>query len=185
MSGFRGIRQGSVQNGYFDNFSEGYPGQIATRPDVSLVDSFPAETLVLAGIGVAKGADLTLTADKYNNLVAPNKVKTPDAATTAADFVGIAVRDNSTPTNADGNPEYPEDNLVPVIREGRVFVEANVAIAPGDDVWLIVQDTTTHGFKIGSFVNADLGGGDTVQITGATFWKAAAAGDVAIIELGR
>ena len=148
------------------------------------VDSFPAETVVGVGVGVVRGADI-VNGSGYNNLVAPNKVKTPDAASVAADFEGIVIRDNSTPNNADGTPEYPVDNLVPVMREGRIAVNANVAIAPRDDVWMIVQDTTTHGFQIGSFVNADLGGGDTVQIAGARFWKAAVAGDVAIIELGR
>lgn len=184
-TGFRGTRNGSVQTGYFDNFSEGYPGQIAALPDQLLIDSFPAETSVAVGIAVVRGVDLTNTAGVYNNHTAPNKVKTPIAASVEADFEGITIRDSSTPTSATGDPIYEADDLAPVMRKGRVFVAANVAIAPRDPVWMIVQDTTVHGFEIGSFVNADLGGGDTVQLTEASFWKAASVGDVAIIELGR
>lgn len=182
---YRGTFGGSVQDAYFDNFAEGYPGQIATRPDDSLIDGYPAEGEVKPGLAVVKGTDLALTANEYNNLTAPYTVKGTEAASVEADFVGIVVRTSGQHNDANGNPVYDDKDHAPVLREGRIFVTANQAISPADEVWLIVADNGGHGFEIGSFSNVDLGNADTIQLTKAAFWKAAAAGDVAIIELTR
>lgn len=182
---YRGVKQGSVQTGYFDNFAEGYPGQIATRDDSYLIDGYPAEGDLRTGFGVVQGTDIGLNAGTYNNLAAPYTVKAPDGASVGDDFVGIVIRNSSTKNNENGFPIWEDKDMTPIMRQGRVFVAANQAITADDDVWLIIADNGGHGFGIGTFSNVDLGSGDTVQITGARFWKAAAAGDVAIIELGR
>jgi hypothetical protein len=179
---YQGVKGGSVQDGYFDNFTEGFPGQIATRDDPILVDGFPAEENLAIGIGVVKGTDLALTAGQYNNLSAPYTIKNPVAASVEADFVGVTVRTSSAKNDANGVPLWEAKDMTPVMREGRIFVTANQTISQGDPVYLIIQDTTAHGFEIGSFSNADLGA-DTIQLTKANFWKAANAGEVAIIEL--
>ena len=129
--------------------------------------------------------DLALTADKYNNLSAPSYVKNVLAGSVEADFVGIGVRLNANKNDANGRPIYEEKDMVSVMREGRIFVTANQAIAAGDTVWMIVADNGGHGFEIGSFSNVDLLNADTIQLTKAKFWKAAAAGDIAIIELSK
>ena len=182
-TGYRGTLQGSVQDDYFDNFSEGFPGQIATRPDLALEAGYPAEADFGVGLGVVKGAAITETAGVYNNIVAPYAVTLPDGASVAADFVGIVIRNSSTKNDVNGNPIWEAKDLAPIMREGKIFVTANQNVAGDDPVWLIIADNGGHGFEIGSFANADLGNADTILIPNAKFWKAASAGDVAIIEL--
>lgn len=182
---YQGTKNGSVQSGYFDNFEEGFAGQIATRNDPHLIDAFPAEADIGMGLGVVAGTALGLTADKYNNLSAPNKVILPGAGAVLADFEGITIRDSSDKNDDTGNPIYEADDLVSVLRKGRIFVDAPVAIAGKDPVFMILQDTVAHGLAIGSFTNVALGAGgiDTLELTNASFWKSAKAGSVAIIEL--
>lgn len=185
MSGFQGTKGGSVQDAYFDNFAEGFPGQIATLHDPHLIDGFPAEVDLGVGIGVVKGAALTLTSGKFNNLSAPFAVDVVDAASVEADFVGIVIRNSSTKNDANGIPLWEAKDMTPVMREGRIFVTANQAIAASDPVWLIIKDTIAHGFEVGSFSNVDLGTANTILLTKLLFWKAAAVDDVAIIEMLR
>ena len=184
---FRGVKGGSVQDTYFDNFSEGFPGQIATRDDPVLIDGFPAEGDLSVGIGVAKGGALSLAAGKFNNLTAPYAVRVPALGDVEADFVGVTIRNSSTKNDATGNPVWEDKDMTPVMREARIFVTANQALAADDPVFWIINDTVTHGFEIGSFSNIALGaaGVDTIELTKQRFWKAAAVGDVAIIELQR
>lgn len=181
---YRGIKNGSVQSGYFDNFLEGYPGQIATQRDPRLVDGYPAEVDLFVGVGVAQGTEIEIAAGKFGDVKAPFGVKAVDATTTADTFVGITVRDSALANDANGNPIYPAEAMASVLRKGRIYVEANQNIAAGDPVFLIIQDTATHGFQIGGFSNVALGGGtDTVELTNSSFWKNAKAGEVAVIEL--
>lgn len=182
---YQGQKGGSVQSAYFDNFQEGFVGQIATLDDPHLIDGYPAENDINPGLALVKGTALGLTADKYNNLSAPYKIDNVAAGSVEADFVGIGLRDSSMKNDSNGNPVWEALDMTPVLREGRVFVTANQAIAADDEVWMIVADNGGHGFQIGSFSNVDLLNADTIQLTKAKFWKAAAAGDVAIIELTR
>lgn len=183
---YQGTKNGSVQDGYFDNFSEGFAGQIATRNDAHLIDGYPAEVQLSMGQGVVTGSAIGLTANKYNNLSAPNKVTVPVAGSVLADFEGITIRDSSDKNDANGVPIYEADDLASIMRKGRIFVDAPVAITAKDPVFMILQDTVAHGLAIGSFTNVPLGAGgiDTLDLSSiATFWKSANAGDVAIIEL--
>ena len=187
MSGYQGIKNGSVQSAYFDNFAEGFPGQIATLNDPHLIDGFPAEVDLGVGIGVVKGTALGLTAGEFNNNSAPYTVDIGALGAVEADFVGIVIRNSSTKNDANGIPIWEAKDMTPVMRDGRIFVTANQAIAADDSVFLIINDTVAHGFQIGSFSNVALGAGgvDTIELTKALFWKAAAVDDVAIIELSK
>lgn len=185
MGQYQGVKNGSVQTDYTDQPFEGFPGQIATRDDDYLIDGYPAQENVAVGIGVVKGDLITATAGEYSNIEAPYKVRTPIGASVEADFVGITVRANGSENDVNGNPFWGAERMTPVMRvqkRGRIMVQANVAVAAEDPVWMIVADNGGHGYQIGSFVNADLGNADTIQLTELRYWKPAEAGAVAIIE---
>lgn len=185
MTGYRGTVQGSVQTAYFDQPLAGFPGQLAALPDLCLVDGFPVNATdgIGVGLGVVKGTDIDLVTNEYSNQSAPFPIQPPIAASTVADFIGITVRDSAMPNDSSGNPVWSDDLMAPVLREGRIFVTAPVAVDADDPVHMYRQDTTTHGNPIGSFTNA-AAGVDTIQITNAKWYRSAAAGATdAIIEV--
>ena len=188
---YQGVKNGSVQNGYTDQPFEGFPGQIATLNPPALIDGFPVDVSetdgIAVGIGLAKGNPITIPTGEYGNIEAPYTVVNPDGSSVAADFVGVSVRDSGMSNDANGNPNWPAETHPPVMRHGRIFTFANVAVTADDPVWWIIQDVGGHGFPIGSFVNADLGSGDTINISalgnGIRWWKAAAVDSIAILEI--
>lgn len=179
---FQGTLNGFVQNTVTDGHLAALPGNIASIVTPRLIDGFPAEAQLTIGTGVVQGTAIGVVANQPNNLQAPYQVTNVDAGTVAADFVGIVVRESSSKNDAAGDPIVEIHDMANVMRKGRIYVAANQAIAAGDPVFLIIQDTTVHGFQIGSFSNVALGI-DTVPLTTATFWKAAAVNTVASIEL--
>lgn len=185
-SGFRGTVNGAVQTAYNDQPLAGFPGQIAALPDLCLVDGFNVNETngVTPGLGVVKGADNDLPANEYGTQSSPFPVQVPAGTSTATDFVGIVVRDSAMPNTDAGIPVWPDNTMAPVLREGRIFTTAPVAVDAGDAVWMYVDNATSHDRPIGSFTNADAGSGDTVQIANASWYRSAAAGATdAIIEL--
>ena len=174
--GYQGTRQGSVQTAYGDQPIAGFPGQLAALPDLCLVDGFPVDETngVTPGLGVVKGTDIDLTTGEYSNQSAPFPVEVPGGSSVAGDFVGIVVRDTAMPNDTSGNPVWENDTMAPVMREGRIFATAPVAVDADDAVYMYIQDTTTHGNPIGSFTNAS--SADTVTIANAKWYRSAAAG---------
>lgn len=186
-TGYRGANLQPVQSGYYDSPFPGYAGQIATTGDPALIDGFPVEETdgIPVGFGVVKGTDIDITAGDFAAQSAPYTVKLPETDSVLADFVGIAVRDNAMPSNASGTPVWANDLMGSIMRKGRIFVSAPVAISQGDPVYMYVDDSDAHGLPIGSFTNAAaVTTTDTVQITQARWYKSAAANTPAIIELG-
>jgi len=185
MSGFRGTIQGSVQTDYFDHPSRGFPGQIATQGDPQLIDSYPVSDacVIRGGVGVVQDTALTIPAGVYADRPAPFSVMSPIAASVVADFAGIVVRDSAQENDDTGNPIWSPGNMVPVMRQGRIFVLAPVAITAGDAVFMYRQDTTGHGNPIGSFTNA-AAGIDTLELTNIRWYDSTVANSIAIIEIG-
>lgn len=185
MSGFRGVIQGSVQTDYTDHPSRGFPGQIATQGDPSLVDGYPvsAAGVIGVGIGVVRDTLLTIPVGIYADRPAPFSIALPTDTSVVADFVGIVVRDSAQENDDEGVPIWSPENMAPVMRQGRIFVFASVAIAAGEPVFMYRQDTTTHGNPIGSFTNA-AAGIDTIELTNIRWYDSTAANSIAIIEIG-
>jgi len=185
MSGFRGTIQGSVQTDYTDHPSRGFPGQIATQGDPSLVDGYPVggTTNLMVGLGVMRGTSITIPVGEYGDRPAPFPIIAPSAGENINDFVGILVRDSAQENDIDGNPIWSPNKMAPVLRQGRIFVTATIAVSAGNSVHMYIDDTTGHGFPIGAFTNA-AAGVDTIQITSARWYDTSAANSIAIIEIG-
>jgi hypothetical protein len=182
------MTRSSVQSGYYDGIDRLYPGQIAdfgTSQDNS-TDSYPAETEVIAGRGVVKGAAITTDANTNPmNQPAPYKVKAPVGASVSADFLGIAVRTEACTNSSDDEAAYASNTMATVVvRSGTgsiIGAKANVAVAAGDPVYMSVDAAQAPNLPVGEFTNTNAAG--VTQITGATWYAQAAAGTVGRIEL--
>ena len=181
---FSGTLNGAVQTAVFDNTGIGFEGQLYTNGDPNLIDGFPVEATpgVYAGRGVVKGTAVTIPTDKFGNLKAPYQVKVPEAGSTFADFVGIAVRAYGMSSDDTGNNLWEVNKMASIVRKGRICVLATETVVAGDDVYLYIQDTLTHGNPIGTFSKTSTA--DTIQITNARWYLPATAGDIGVIELG-
>lgn len=184
MSGYAGKYGNSVQTGYADQPFEGFPGQLATATDYPLINHYPAKEDLKIGVGVVVGDALTVPASGYYNIDAPYSVKMPVAGSVAADFVGITLRNEAGRCDANGEPIVQAKDIADVVNEGFVLVKANVAVTGQGKVYMIIKDTTSHGFAIGSFVTSTQGG-DAIEVSRCRWHMSAKAGGVAIIEIAR
>jgi hypothetical protein len=185
MGNYRGVVQGSVQTAYFDQPLDGYPGQIATPNDPLLIDGFPVNFAAGIGVGLGVIADVNLSipANDYGNIPAPYNVRPPTTGDVFANFVGVSVRDSAMPNSNAGVPTWEDNLMMPVLRAGRIFVQTNEAVTAGAAVRMYISDTDAHGAPLGSFrTSASTTVGDSIAITNAVFYRAAAAG-LAIIEI--
>lgn len=180
---YRGTINRPVQTGYFDQPFPGFVGQIATPFEPFVVNGYPVEETdgIGAGLGVVRGTAIDPAADQFYEQMAPWTVTLPTAASTADDFVGIAVREHSMGNDTDGNPIYYNETMAAILREGKIYTTANAAVIAGGLVYMYIQDTLTHGFPIGSFAAASTA--DTVTIANANYVRTANAGEITVIEL--
>lgn len=171
----------AVQTQFYDSFGPGYPGQIADMGTAMLskrIRSFRTDSLVTLGRGVVKG-----TANGQNDeILTPYAVKMPGVGNVSADIVGIALLNQATTSNASNEPvTVRAQTLVPVAEVGSgdiIFATAPVAIADGDAVWMSITDAT---IGVGNFSNVTAAG--RIQVTGAVWYGAAAAGTVGRIKI--
>lgn len=185
MGNYRGVVQGSVQTGYFDQPAEGYPGQLATITDPNMIDGFIVNSagVLTPGLGVIANANLSIASNDYGNIPSPYDVRLPTGGDTFAEFVGVAVRDSAMPNSDAGAPQWEGSTMAPVLRQGRIYVTTNEAVTAGAAVRMYITDTDAHGAPIGSFrTSAASTPADAIAITNARFYRAAAAG-LAIIEI--
>ena len=175
----------SVQDGYFDAFAAGFPGQIADYGSAgrNSVRDYPAEGDVIGGRGVVKGAGIDLDAANPLNQPAPFKVKAPTGASIEADFVGIVVRTESM-TNVSDEAAYADLTMASVTNASvggvNIFVKTPVAIAQDDPVYMSIDAAQAPNLPVGEFTNVT--GAGVIQLTKLQWYKSAAAGGVAIIE---
>lgn len=102
---------------------------------------------------------------------------------TAADFEGVAVFDASIEREADAiaaEVEYGDEVALPVLDKGAIYVFPEVAVKPGDDVY--VRVAVGSGSNLGAFrISSDTS--TCVQITGAKWGTKSAAGAPAVLIL--
>lgn len=191
-TGFRGTVQGAIQTAVLDQPGQGIAGMMPFASDNSLVDSYIVSGDLPAGCGV----QLVANAGAATSFQAPPflaQVPTAHGTLTLADFGGIVVFDENMQSNADGVPGWADGRTARIARPGRaggrVYVRAIEAIdhTTASVNW-VVEAGTDGLYAAGEFAPAALAGnataGYSVAITTAKFITSAAAGGLAIIELG-
>ena len=177
------MTRSAVQLGYFDGRRQYLPGQIVDFGTASSNSTrgFPAEVELECGLGVVKGAKLSLS---NTNQPAPFALKLPATDSTDDDFVGIVIRTEACTNNDDGNAAYAAKRMATATfnRKGGklVAVQNTAAVTEGDDVYVSVDATKAPMLPAGRFHNA--AGEGVIKITDAKWYQSAPAG-VAIIEL--
>ena len=188
MSLYEGVLNGSVQSSVVDQNATALPGQLYSVTDMNMVDNESVgETL---GVGVAIGVKSTYVTSPRPGI--NNKsIFLPTSAATDADFQGIIVRSQAIRSDANGVPIVRKGQMASILRRrragGRIWVNANNSVTTaGAACYWIVQDTSGHGFPIGSFSFTALGaaGIDTVALTNVVFASLASAGQPVLIEMG-
>lgn len=148
----------SGQLTYSDTPVIGFRGQLAEPFSNRQIDSGLVETAALGfGIAVVNGT----ASEQY---VAAAVTEAP---------VGMTVLSNAVEQDANGVAQYAVEDTFPILRSGRLFMEAGVAIAKGDLVFQIVATG-----KLTDTYNA----GTCTLVVGKALTASAADGDVIIVE---
>ncbi len=150
---------------YLTNHLEGYAGQ---RVDLTLfnIDSKAAEgSDIPFGLAVVAG-----TSDDQCAL--------PSAA--GQRFLGISEYTSAGVVNNDDEHLYEENREVNIVTFGKIYVEAEVTVTTGDQVYY--RHTAAGAEVAGSFRN-DSDGGDAELVVGAIWSRGATVGTVAVIDL--
>jgi len=192
-SGYRGNVLGSVQTTYSDQPGVALPGMLAFASDDNFMDAmFIGETL---GIEAGKGIQ-AIIADEGLGFNRPGLAAyLPNGGESAAEMYGIVVFDQAMQSqeDSDGNPinGWAKGRVARVLRPGRaggrIYVKAKDDIVPGTSTVNWVTTAGSDGiYEAGEFAPGVLNSGTvgtTVAITNAKWVSAAAAGEVAILEL--
>lgn len=141
MEGFRGIRGGSVQSGYFDQPGVAVPGMLAFASDKYLLDTVMVGADVLAGVGVV-GANPTDSPQLYQR---PIFTISPPAGTEtlASQLVGVVVFDEAMQSDENGNPGWSAQRTARILRVnrvgGRIYVNQRLPVVVGSSTvnWVI------------------------------------------------
>lgn len=191
-TGFRGTANGYVQNTVTDQPGQAVPGMLPYASDNDLIDSYLTSGNVPAGCGVQLVANAgALTQYQTPPLLAV--VPTAHGTLDITNFGGICVFDENMQSNADGIPGWSDGRVARILRPGRaggrIYVRVREAVTAGTSTVNWVVEAGTDGlYAAGEFAPAALAGsaaaGYSVAITTAKWVTSAAAGGIAMIELG-
>lgn len=174
---------GGVQSAYNMAPEIGFPGQLTHPDNPHARFSYWAEGDVYVGRAVIKGTATAQTANKYNDKHIPFGVKHPtDSGDT---LVGIALRQVALPNDDSGLPYYADETLVSVLQgPGAVYAIANEATSALDPVYA-VYSVGDSGLAIGDLIKDAVAGttGAAIQLAGAYWHTAVAAGDIGIVVM--
>ena len=104
-------------------------------------------------------------------------VTLPGAGSTAADIVGVSVRNPAWSNNADDKPYYNEKDVVSMLKSGRIFVIAQGGCTRGGNVFVNIQGALDAGSVSGTT------SGDRIELTGVKFKSTVADGELVEIVL--
>lgn len=145
----------------FDTFPQyglgHYAGQLADRNHADVVSR------------IASGSDIG-----FGLAVIDTDVRTAKLPTGTEVSNGITVREFVHENDGADTPAYAQGEAMSVVRVGRIWVETVDGAALGDDVY-VVPDT-------GALTNTDNAGAN-IQLPNAAFQSAAAAGEMALVQL--
>lgn len=135
----------------------GYAGSFSRQPD-TIIDTHPAGGAIAFGGAVV-----------YSN----GAVVTPGASATAADFVGVAVRETKSATNyLDQNEgSYVQYDAVPVLKRGcvNVICQNGTPALDGTVYVRVAENASIPGAVVGGF-EAAADGNNSIALTNAK-WK--------------
>ncbi|MDX1474496.1 MAG: hypothetical protein R3309_10020 [Reinekea sp.] len=161
-----------VQTSYSVYHDAKYAGAVNSVNPYATVSKLNTDTVTIPfGYGVVADGD--------------NGMQLPTNASTAADFIGISMRELNRAYQDGEIFGAPVGQDHAVVTHGRIAGVAGVTVSNRDDVYLIIGDGTTPNALLGRFSNA-AGAGVTaaVQITGAKFLEGGDNGDPVWISLG-
>lgn len=150
------------QTEYPDRMAAGFPGMLS---DTGFFDNDSMTLVAGTDPVVVVGYGVPVTYGATDRTCVP--VSTGD---TAADIAGFAVRTQGGNAETNANNGYVNGDTVSVMKKGRMYVTASVAVVAGDPV--------TVDVATGAISNT---GG--VTIPGAVFEKGAAANGLAVIRI--
>lgn len=174
----------SIQQEVFDESGALYPGQVADFGTAQNANSrsYLCETVVEPGYAVVKGYDLP---QNSHNVRTPYGVKAVEVGSVDADFVGMVVRSESFMINDETNKLFrPAKSMNAIAERGSGMIMGAKTFTPiqhGDKVYMSVDATQPPTEPVGSFGN--ISGLGNVELTGLTWYGAAAANTIARIKL--
>lgn len=167
---YTGTMNGAVQTGYFVGTPPGFPGLQTFIENNHTVNSYPVEEdFIHCGRGVVRGTDNVADDNVYGADNSPFGIALPDAGSTASDFVGILLRDQSARNDANGQAGKRRQDMAAVLEEGYCFVELHQDVEAKGDVYMIVKAENALGAPLGAFV-ADDADGAAIAVSRLAWW---------------
>lgn len=160
-----------MQLSYSTDMSPAREGQLADTGNNDVMTKENTATAIFFGKFVSRGA-----ADK-------SCIRPAAAAdiTDAKKALGVAISHQALESSATGDPEYPVNSAVNVLKKGRVWVEVEEAVTPLDPVY-VRYAAGAGGTVLGSFrMSADTA--TAGLLAGAKYLSTAAAAGLALLEL--
>lgn len=148
----------TVQTSYAEDFALGFKGLKAEPFSLSQVDSGLVEG---AALGLAVAVKYGTAGDQYLAAAADDAVN------------GVSLFHGSHEKEADGSYSYAVGESFPVMKNGRVWMEAGAALAKG----------ATVGYNPATGKVTAVAGGTTTLAIGKIMKASAADGDLVIVEL--
>ncbi len=175
------VRNGFAQSSYKDQQGTALAGSLAFASDKNLVDAFIVGAVgdngLEAGLAVIAGAAADVQRVGLNEQI----VTLPATGSTAADIIGVVVRNQQMRSNSAGHACYFGEDLCNVVRAGRsggrIWVQLADGAQPALDGAVFVHTNTANA---GKFTAAS--GTDIIALTTMKF-KSAAVDGIALVEL--
>jgi hypothetical protein len=160
-----------MQLTYPTDLSRGFAGLKADDgPCDVLSRAFEASAAFPFGILVVAGTD-------------PDRQATPPTAA-AQEALGVLLHSHAYENDLPTAVSVEDERMVNVLREGRIYVEPEQAVAVGDPVFVRVTAGVAPNDVIGRF-RMDADGGNAVAVTGARWVKSGSTTEVAVLEVDR
>lgn len=168
MSAFYGGQyMGFAQQNYYDQQSTAIEGQLAFASDINLVD---AATVVMPAdkkgqfMPVGRGVTSAYSPNGSRPGMTSMVISPVNANTQASGFYGIVICNQQTQTSPDGLNGWYDGRVANVLRKdrvgGRVWVRAWKEATENTPVYLIIKNSSNHGFPIGGFSGSEIAGAE-------------------------
>lgn len=156
-----------MQISYSQTITTALQGQVADDGPSRIVSRVTPADEIKIGVGVVKDTD-------------DGTIKLPD--TSGDVFEGIAIRDITvTDGEASADNTFPADAQVPIMKQGRVWVQVEEAVTPASDVYC--RYTTSGGNTQKGAFRTDADTAKAFQVTQARFLSTTGGAGIALLEI--